>query len=233
LSTLKLARPMRTASVIWVATSGIVAELAMAYAFVHLKILGVFAMQVLRRAHATRTPTAIVARELNAFVSVLVIVRLLPSACVIQALRAHVTLVQRARVVSVRPVPVQDCAIVVRDPVVNATQVPIAAVAKVQPVPVQDCVVVVRDPSATVAKGRPVPVQDCVVAVRVPIAIVAKVRPVPVQDCVVVVRDPSVCVVLARHVRVQDCVPVTLARSVHAIQARHVLVSQVRRAPAA
>jgi hypothetical protein len=131
LSTLKLARPMISASVIWVATPGFVAELATAYVSVR-QILGVLAMQVLRRALATRTPTAIVHRELNAFVSVLVTAILLLPAFAIQALRAHVTPVQRARVVSVRPVPVQDCVVVVRDPSV--------CVVLARHVRVQDCV---------------------------------------------------------------------------------------------
>jgi len=220
LLTLKIARLLRAANVIWVPTPGIVPQVATAYAFVRLKILGVFAIQVLRLALATRTPTAIVDRELNAFVPVLVTAILLPPAFAIRVLRARVTPVQRARVASVRPVPVQGCALVIRVPIVCAVQAPIATVAKVQSVPVQSCVLVVRVP--------------IVCAAQAPIATVAKVHSVPVQNLIVTaVRVPIVCVVLVLHVPVWDCVPVPLARSVHAVLARHVLVSPVRPAPVA
>jgi hypothetical protein len=170
LSPLKLARLTRTASVI---RGAVAAQFATAYAFVHLKILGVFAIQVLRRVHATRTPSAIVHRELNAFVSVHVPAKLFPPACVIQVLRARVTPVQRARVVLVPPVPVRGCALVTWDPIaivvqkliVTAGWAPIVCAVLALYVRVQDCV--------------PVPLARSVHAMQARHVLVSQVRPVP------------------------------------------------------
>jgi hypothetical protein len=200
-------------------TPAFVAEAATAHAFVHF-LMGVFAIIIPRHALASRTPTAVVNRELNAFVPVLVTAILLPPAFAIQVLRARVTPVQRARVASVRPVPVQDCALVIRVPIVSAAQAPIATVAKVQPVPVQDCALVVRVPIVCVVLALRVPVQDCVA--------------VSLARSVHAMQARRVAVSLARIVHAIRArrVLVTLARCVHAIQARRVLVTQVRRAPA-